>query len=203
MTLEEKLSKTAKFIATGAAGTAACMAVGYGLGSLLENTCIESGLQYAFNQFDVKYGDPGTLGSFVGFGTGLKMTALLEFYNVHSKIKNAYKTTKGFLKKAYNKTIKKEKEYLEAKLKKTYSPLKTFGTYMVCAGIGLGLGKIVGECFENISYTNYAITYLFNTFADVHFKGLGNLFTLLGAIWGLRFKPQFKMLYDYVKEKNK
>ena len=202
MSLESKLSKTAKFVATGAVGIAALTAAGYGLGEILQGTYIDGGIQHIFNAFDVKYNDLGTLGSFVGFGTGLKMTALLEFYNAHQGIKKAYGKTKNFIK---NLTKKEDTQNLETKVEKpkSYSKLKTLGTYLICGAVGMGLGKIVGECFENVSYTNQAITYLFNTFADVHFKELGDLITLLGMIWGFRFKPQLELLYFYWTDKEK
>lgn len=204
MTLEEKILKTAKFVATGLVGTAACMAAGYGLGEILQGTYADTGLQSLFNAFDVKYYDMSTLLTFIGFGTGLKMTALLEFYNYYPKVKNVFKKTKNAIINLYNKIEEKEKK-LETKLKETTctTKLKTFGTYLLCGCVGLSLGKIVGEGFEHVSYTNQAFTYLFNRFADLHFKELGDLFTLLGIVWGFRFKPQLELLYLYWTDKEK
>lgn len=191
MSLESKLKKTAKFAATGIAGTAACMAAGYGLGELLQGTHMDTGLQELFHAFNSEYYDLRTLLTFIGFTTGLKLTSFLEFYNLPQKIKNKFK----------------KPEILETKIKKTKEPftstLKTLGTYFICAGVGLGLGKMVGETFEYFNCTNQAFTYLFNTFADVHFKDLGDLFTLLGMIWGFRMKPQLNLLYTYLTDKEK
>lgn len=201
MTLEEKLLKTAKFVATGTVGTVMLMATGYGLGALLQGTYADTSLQGLFHTFKAEYHDLGTLLSFTGFGTGLKMTALKEFYNAYPKIKKAYLKIKDFTKKIYNKVDCKRKN-LEIKLKKP-SFFKGLGKYFIAAGVGLGLGKVVGECFEYIPYTNQAFTYLFNNFASIHFKTLGDLFTLLGMIWGFRFKPQLEDLYIYTTDRER
>lgn len=204
MSLEEKLSKTAKFTATGLVGTVAYMTAGYSLGSLLQGTYIDTGLKEVFNIFNVNYYNLKTLLTFIGFSTGLKMTALLEFYNTYPKVRDVYNKIKGHIKKVYHNLEEKERG-LEEKFKKTSlrPKLKSFGKYLLCGGIGLGLGKLVGEGFERISYTDQAFTYLFNRFADIHFNELGDLFTLLGMIWGFRFKPQLELLYFYWTDKEK
>lgn len=203
MGLETKLSKTVKFVATGLAGIATYTAVGYGSGELLQSTYVDAGLQGLFHTFKSEYSDLGTLLGFIGFGTGLKMTALLEFYKKYPKIKKVYNKIKEFIKKTKDKTKDK---ILETKLNKPSSYKSKFqnlGKYFICAGIGLGLGKLVGESFEHISYTNQAFVYLFGKFADIHFEELGDLFTLLGMTWGLRMKPQLELLYTYLADKEK
>lgn len=207
MGLESKLLRAGKFLATGVVGTAALMATGYGLGELLQGTYVDTGVQYTFNTFKVEYNNLSKFATFTGFGTGLKMTAWLEFYNIYPKVKNAFKKvynkTKGSIKKSYN-IVEDQTKTLESKIKKSKKErLKSLGGFFLCAGIGLGFGKLIGEGFEHISYTNQAFTYLFNNFADLHFAELGDLFTLLGMVWGLKMKPQAARLCTYLTDKER